>query len=47
MRASDVRATWVDGACLVRDGRLVREDEKALVAEARTAAGALIGRALV
>lgn len=47
MRASDVRATWVDGACLVRDGQLVRDDEKALVAEARTAAEALISRALV
>lgn len=47
MRASDVRATWVDGACLVRDGQLVREDEKALVADARTAAETLVSRALV
>ncbi|HEX6322984.1 MAG TPA: 5'-deoxyadenosine deaminase [Vicinamibacterales bacterium] len=46
-RASDVRATWVDGACLVREGRLVREDEAGLAAEAREAAELLAGRALL
>ena len=46
-RASDVRATWIDGACLVRDGQLVREDEPALIAEARQAAAALLRRALL
>jgi len=46
-RASDVRATWVDGACLVRDGRLVREDEAVLADEVRQAAGALAARALL
>lgn len=46
-RAADVRATWVDGAALVRDGALVREDEPALVDEARQAARALADRALL
>jgi 5-methylthioadenosine/S-adenosylhomocysteine deaminase len=46
-RASDVRATWVDGACLVREGRLVREDETGLAAEAREAAELLVRRALL
>ena len=46
-RASDVRATWVDGAALVRDGALVREDEPALVEQARQAARALADRALL
>lgn len=46
-RGSDVRATWVDGACLVSEGRLVREDEPDLAAEARTAAELLVRRALL
>ena len=46
-RASDVRHTWVDGDCLVRDGQLVRDDEAALVTEARLAAEALVRRALL
>ena len=46
-RASDVRCTWVDGECLVRDGRLVREDEEALISQAKAAAQALVQRALL
>ena len=46
-RASDVRHTWVDGDCLVRDAQLVRDDEAALVTEARLAAEALVRRALL
>lgn len=46
-RADDVRCAWVDGAQLVRDGKLVREDEESLVAEAQQAARALRSRALV
>ncbi|HUF24500.1 MAG TPA: 5'-deoxyadenosine deaminase [Vicinamibacterales bacterium] len=46
-RASDVRAAWVDGTCLVREGRLVREDESGLAAEAREAAELLVRRALL
>jgi len=46
-RASDVRATWVDGECVVRDGKLVREDEEALAAGSREAAAALARRALL
>jgi 5-methylthioadenosine/S-adenosylhomocysteine deaminase len=46
-RASDVRFTWVDGECLVREGTLVREDETALAIEARAAAETLAGRALL
>ena len=46
-RADDVRATWVDGQPLVRDGELVREDEAELMAEAAQAATALKRRALL
>lgn len=46
-RASDVRAVWVDGTSLVREHRLVREDEAGLAAEAREAAELLARRALL
>ena len=44
-RATDVRATIVDGEVLVRDGRLVRTDAAAITAEARAAARELTARA--
>ena len=44
-RGTDVRTTVVDGALLVRDGALVREDPEALAAEARAEAVALVARA--
>lgn len=46
-RADDVRATWVDGEQLVREGELVREDEASLAAEAAEAARSLMRRALL
>lgn len=46
-RPDDVRATWVDGAALVREGALVREDEASLAAEAAEAVRSLIRRALL
>ena len=46
-RADDVRATWVDGELLVREGELVREDEASLAAEAAETARALMRRALL
>ena len=46
-RPDDVRCTWVDGVSLVRDGRLIREDEEALVAMAQQAARTLAARALL
>jgi cytosine/adenosine deaminase-related metal-dependent hydrolase len=45
--AADVRATWVDGVELVREGKLVREDEAGLANEALEAARTLRSRALV
>ena len=44
-RASDVRLTMVDGEVLVRDFRLARMDEPAVVAEAKAAARRLASRA--
>ena len=44
-RATDVRATIVDGEALVRDGRPVRTDAAAIMAEARAAARELTARA--
>jgi 5-methylthioadenosine/S-adenosylhomocysteine deaminase len=46
-RASDVRATIVDGEVLVREGRAVRTDAAAITAEARAAARELAARASV
>jgi 5-methylthioadenosine/S-adenosylhomocysteine deaminase len=42
---SDVWATVVDGAVLVRDGQLVADDAEAIAAEARLQAGQLLERA--
>ena len=44
-RPDDVRAVWVDGHLLVRDGTLVRDEEAALVSAAREAATTLAARA--
>ena len=44
-RAADVRATIVDGEVLVHDGRPVRTDAAAIMAEARAAARELSARA--
>lgn len=44
-RPDDVRSVWVDGHLLVREGRLVREDEAAIAGAARDAAARLAARA--
>ncbi len=44
-RGSDVWATLVDGELLVKDARLVREDEAAIAADARSQAAQLLARA--